>query len=119
MEKDTATSMLESLASGVRLDIFRLLARKGPQGMVAGAIASELALPPTNLSFHLKALTQCGLLRSEQEGRYQRYRANAAAMSALIAYLTAECCADLNERCELAAAAQLCGQCAEPLPESA
>lgn len=117
MEKTTATTMLESLASGVRLDVFRLLVRKGPQGMVAGAIASTLDLPPTNLSFHLKALTQSGLLRAEQEGRYQRYRANAAAMSALIAYLTEECCAEHSERCQLAAAAQLCGQCAEPLLE--
>lgn len=115
MEKTTATAMLESLASGVRLDVFRLLVRKGPQGMVAGAIASALELPPTNLSFHLKALTQAGLLRVEQEGRFQRYRADVAAMSALLAYLTEECCADQPEPCALAAAARLCARCAEPL----
>ena len=61
MEKTTATTVFESLASGVRLDVFRLLVRQGPEGLVAGEIAAELELPPTNLSFHLKALTQAGL----------------------------------------------------------
>jgi DNA-binding transcriptional ArsR family regulator len=93
MEKTTATTVFESLASGVRLDVFRLLVRQGPEGLVAGEIAAELELPPTNLSFHLKALTQAGLLTVVQEGRYQRYRANIALMTELIAYLTAECCA--------------------------
>lgn len=115
MEKTTATAMLESLASGVRLDVFRLLVRKGPQGMVAGAIAGALDLPPTNLSFHLKALTQAGLLRAEQEGRFQRYRANVAAMNALLAYLTEECCADQAAPCGFVVAAPVCPNCAEPV----
>ena len=99
MEKTTATTVLESLASGVRLDVFRLLVRQGPEGLVAGEIAAELELPPTNLSFHLKALTQAGLLTVVQEGRYQRYRANIALMTELIAYLTAECCAGNPSLC--------------------
>ena len=57
MDKNTAVIVFESLASGVRLDIFRLLVRAAPAGCVAGQIAAELQLPPTNLSFHLKALT--------------------------------------------------------------
>ena len=99
MEKTTATTVFESLASGVRLDVFRLLVRQGPEGLVAGEIAAELELPPTNLSFHLKALTQAGLLTVVQEGRYQRYRANIALMVELIAYLTDECCAGHPEAC--------------------
>lgn len=92
MDKNTAVIVFESLASGVRLDIFRLLVRMAPGGCVAGQIASELGLPPTNLSFHLKALTQAGLLSVEQEGRYMRYRANTDLMFGLVDYLTAECC---------------------------
>ncbi len=99
MHKATALGVFESLASGVRLDIFRLLVRKGPEGMVAGEIATALQLPPTNLSFHFKALTQAGLLTAEQEGRFQRYRANLGLMRDLIAYLTAECCAGHPEQC--------------------
>ncbi|MFN7086682.1 MAG: ArsR/SmtB family transcription factor [Burkholderiales bacterium] len=99
MRKTSAVILLESLASGVRLDIYRLLVRKGPEGMVAGNIAAALDLPPTNLSFHLKAMTQAGLLTVEQEGRFQRYRAHLPLMLDLIAYLTEECCAGNPEQC--------------------
>jgi DNA-binding transcriptional ArsR family regulator len=99
MEKQLATTIFESLASSVRLDVYRLLVKNAPDGLVAGEIATLLALPPTNLSFHLKALTQAGLLGVIQEGRYQRYRANLAIMQELIVYLTAECCAGHPEHC--------------------
>ncbi len=99
MEKQLATTLFESLASGVRLDVFRLLVKNAPDGLVAGEIAVLLALPSTNLSFHLKALTQSGLLSVTQEGRYQRYRANLVIMQELIAYLTAECCAGNPDQC--------------------
>ncbi len=99
MDKQLATSVFESLASGVRLDIYRLLVKAGPSGLVAGEIGSALEVPPTNLSFHLKALTHAQLVAVVQEGRYQRYRANLALMQDLIAYLTAECCSGHPEQC--------------------
>ena len=108
MDKNTATSVFESLASGIRLDIYRLLVRTGPQGLVAGEIASALDIAPTNLSFHLKALTHANLLGATQEGRFQRYRANMALMQDLIAYLTEECCAGHPQQCALACDAPLC-----------
>ncbi len=108
MDKQLATTIFESLASGVRLDVYRLLVKNAPAGLVAGEIATQLALPPTNLSFHLKALTQSGLLSVVQEGRYQRYRANLAVMQELIAYLTAECCTGHPEHCFDADAAPNC-----------
>ena len=92
MDKQLATTLFESLASGIRLDIFRLFVKHAPTGLVAGEIASILALPPTNLSFHLKAMTHANLVNVTQEGRYQRYRANLSVMQSLIDYLTAECC---------------------------
>jgi ArsR family transcriptional regulator len=99
MEKISAVKVFESLSSGVRLDIYRLLVRTGPAGLVAGEIASTLTLPATNLSFHLKALTQAQLVSVVQEGRFQRFRANLALMQELIAYLTEECCAGHPEQC--------------------
>ena len=103
MDKLSAITVFESLSSAVRLDIYRLLVKVGPEGLVAGEIASTLAVPPTNLSFHLKALTQARLLSVVQEGRFQRYRANIVLMQELIAYLTEECCAGHPEQC-----AELC-----------
>jgi ArsR family transcriptional regulator len=99
MEQISALKVFESLSSGLRLDIYRLLVRTGPVGLVAGEIASLLDIPPTNLSFHLKALTQAQLVSVVQEGRFQRYRANLVLMQDLIAYLTEECCAGHPEQC--------------------
>jgi DNA-binding transcriptional ArsR family regulator len=92
MDRDTATTLFESLASGHRLDIFRLLVRHAPDGLVAGAVGGALGIAPTKLSFHLKALVQAGLLTFTAEGRFLRYRANLALMGELVGYLTAECC---------------------------
>ncbi|OGB22076.1 MAG: transcriptional regulator [Burkholderiales bacterium RIFCSPHIGHO2_12_FULL_65_48] len=111
MEKTVAITVFESLASSVRLDVFRLLVQHGPQGLVAGDIAAALELPATNLSFHLKALTQSGLLAVTQEGRFQRYRANMALMSDLIGYLTDECCGGNPGACLPGAAMAACTDC--------
>lgn len=94
MEKKTATLIFESLASGVRLDVFKCLLRKGPDGMVAGEIASTLDIPSSNLSFHLKDLVQKNLITVEQEGRFLRYKANVNVMNDLISFLMSECCID-------------------------
>ena len=99
MDTFSAVKIFESLSSGIRLEIYRLLVRTGPAGLVAGEIGAALALPPTNLSFHLKALTQSQMLSVVQEGRFLRYRANLALMQDLIAYLTAECCSGHPELC--------------------
>jgi len=99
MENPTAAGLFQSLASGIRLEIYRRLVRRGPEGMVAGEIATALALPPNNVSFHLKDLAHAGLVSVEQEGRFQRYRANIPLMLDLVAYLTEECCAGNPEQC--------------------
>lgn len=119
MEKNIATAVFESLSSGIRLDVFRLLVRQGPQGMVAGEIGAALDVPPTNLSFHLKALTRARLLTVQQEGRFQRYRADIALMLDLIAYLTEECCSGHPEQCaDLRAASSCCDAVLPPLPST-
>lgn len=108
MNKSTATNLFESLSSGIRLDIYRLLVKYGLDGLVAGQIATTLDMPSTNLSFHLKEMTHSGLLSVEQEGRFQRYRANIPLMLDLIAYLTEECCAGQPEMCSTLRSASPC-----------
>lgn len=114
MENKTATQIFESLSSSIRLDIYRLLVRQGLEGMVAGQIAGTLNLPPNNVSFHLKGMSHAGLVSVEQEGRYQRYRANLALMLELIAYLTEECCAGHPEQCVDMRADSCCPEAALP-----
>ncbi len=99
MESKHASKLFEALSSDVRLDLFRLLVRQAPEGLVAGDIARFLDIPSTNLSFHLKALVQSGLANVEREGRFMRYKANIPLMLEIVAYLTEECCANDPEQC--------------------
>ena len=100
MELHIATRFFDSLSSATRLEIFRLLVRHSPNGLVAGEIAAALNTSPNTLSFHLKALAHTGLVTVEQQGRYLRYRADVAQMHALIAYLSDECCAGDPQQCQ-------------------
>lgn len=99
METKQATGIFEALSSDVRLDLFRILVKYAPGGLVAGEIAKHLSVTKTNLSFHLKALLHAGLVTMEKEGRFLRYRANIPVMLDTIAYLTAECCSGHPEEC--------------------
>lgn len=92
MNSDLAVASLSALAQSSRLAIFRLLVAVGPEGLAVGAIADALQIAPATLSFHLKTLTQAGLLLSRQEGRFIFYGANFAAMDDLLAFLTDNCC---------------------------
>lgn len=114
MDNETAVSLFESLASGPRLAVYRLLVREGSRGLVAGEIASRLSLAPSNLSFHLKALAQAGLVTATAEGRFMRYRANIPLMLELIAYLTEECCANQPGECARLRAASPCSEAVLP-----
>lgn len=99
MEKAQAIRIFESFSSGVRLDIYRLLVRESPEGLVAGQIGAALGLASNKASFHLKEMTYAGLLTVTAEGRFQRYRAQLALVQDLITFLTAECCAGHPDRC--------------------
>jgi ArsR family transcriptional regulator, arsenate/arsenite/antimonite-responsive transcriptional repressor len=92
MKIDTAVTRLAALAQASRLSVFRLLVQKGPDGMPAGEIAERLGVAPNTLSFHLKELSNAGLLKSRQEGRFIYYAPDFKAMNGLLEYLTENCC---------------------------
>lgn len=93
MNSDSAVLSLGALAQPHRLALFRLLVQAGGGGLTAGAIAEALGLPNSSLSFHLAQLTKAGLIRQQRDGRSLIYSADYAAMTALIGYLTENCCA--------------------------
>jgi ArsR family transcriptional regulator len=97
MKKSTAISALGALAQESRLDIFRLLVQKGPQGLPAGDIGERLGLPPPTLSFHLNQLRYAGLVSSRRESRSIICTANYKTMNSLLTFLTENCCADRTE----------------------
>jgi ArsR family transcriptional regulator len=100
LSESLVVEALGCLSNVTRLQIYRLLVRAGSNGRVAGEIGDELRLPASNLSFHLKSLSHTELVSVEQQGRYQRYRANIPLMLRVIAYLTENCCSDDPAQCE-------------------
>jgi len=93
MKIDTAVTRLAALAQGLRLSVFRMLVQAGPEGLPAGEIAARLGVASNTLSFHLKELSNAGLLKARQEGRFIFYAPDYGAMDALLKYLTENCCA--------------------------
>jgi len=100
METRKVSVLFEALSSDIRLDVFKLLVKNAPGGLVAGEIARQLNIPSTNLSFHLKAIMHTGLVSMEKEGRFVRYRANIPLMLDMIGFLTEQCCSENPEICQ-------------------
>ncbi len=99
MEIKSALSALGALSQDHRLQAYRTLVQAGPGGLPAGQIAAALGLPPNTLSFHLDRLRQAGLVSMRRDGRSLIYSARFDTMSALIGYLTENCCGGHPELC--------------------
>jgi len=99
MKIHSAVKALAALAQETRLSIFRILVQTGEVGLSAGQIAKALSIPNATLSFHLKELTNAGLITARQESRFIYYAAHFGAMNELLGYLTENCCA--GKPCDL------------------
>lgn len=113
METQEAVVALAALAQETRLSIFRLLVRVGPEGVPVGQIGQELKVAPATLSFHLKELYHARLISSRQEGRFIYYTANFESMTALLTFLTENCCQGIPQEC-LSVAGTPLGDCCPP-----
>jgi ArsR family transcriptional regulator, arsenate/arsenite/antimonite-responsive transcriptional repressor len=112
MKKSVVIAALGALAQETRLDIFRLLVQKGPEGMPAGDIGMRLGQPSPTMSFHLNQLRFAGLVTSRRESRSIIYTANFKAMSDLLGYLTENCCGGRPELCAPVGASGYASECA-------
>lgn len=92
MQTKAAIGALAALAQESRLAVFRLLVQAGPGGLAASKIADQLGLPSSSLSFHLKELTNAGLIVPRQDGRFVIYSTDFTTMNALLGFLTDNCC---------------------------
>lgn len=92
MDSSSVIAALGALAQEHRLALFRLLVQAGSEGMAAGQIAERLGVPNSSLSFHLAQLHRAGLIQQERQSRSLIYRADYAAMNALVGYLMENCC---------------------------
>lgn len=92
LDESAAVKALAALAQAQRLRAFRALVVAGPGGLTPGAMAEQLGVAPSALSFHLKELSHSGLVSNEARGRNLIYRANFSQMNALLGYLAEHCC---------------------------
>ena len=99
MESEQTILALAALAQGTRLDVFRLLTKSEPEGMPAGDIARELAVPHNTMSSHLAILTRAGLVSSQRRSRSIVYRANLAHLQKVVLFLVQDCCGSRPELC--------------------
>jgi DNA-binding transcriptional ArsR family regulator len=111
MKKSIVIAALSALAQETRLDVFRLLVQKGPEGMPAGEIGTRLGQPSPTMSFHLNQLRFAGLVSSRRESRSIIYSANFKTMSDLLTYLTENCCGGRRELCGPTAPAGCGSEC--------
>jgi DNA-binding transcriptional ArsR family regulator len=92
MKITDAVRALSALASPWRLDVYRLLVKRGPEGYTPSDLVGRLDLPAPTLSFHLKGLVQSGLVVGRREGRNIYYSPNFERMNGLVGFLTENCC---------------------------
>ncbi|MDF1660009.1 MAG: metalloregulator ArsR/SmtB family transcription factor [Verrucomicrobiales bacterium] len=99
MKLNDAVDALGALAQPARLKAFRLLVKVGGEGMCAGDLSRKLSVPKPTMSFHLKELTQAGLIISERNGRSITYSIRKQGIQQLMTFLTKDCCQGNLELC--------------------
>jgi DNA-binding transcriptional ArsR family regulator len=114
MEITRAVENLSALAHQGRLAIFRLLVKAGPDGIAAGEIARKLGTAANTMSAQLLVLANAGLVKARREGRSIFYAADFDRMSALLLFLTEDCCGGNVEICAPVAEATAKALCCPP-----
>ena len=92
MNEAAALKAFGALSNESRLRLVKCLVEAGPNGLSAGDIAEKIGAAPSRASFHLAALSEAGLVRSERESRSIRYFVSFEAMGSLVQYLLQDCC---------------------------
>lgn len=77
-ESEGLASLMQALASPVRLRILGMLARKS---LCVKAIAADLAASQPAVSQHLRVLRQAGLVAAHRSGYFVHYRLDRLALS--------------------------------------
>ncbi len=96
-DESQAAQGLAALGNRTRLRLFRLLVRAGPEGLIIGELQRHLGIPASTLAHHLATLARAGLVGQQKQGREVVCTANYDAVGGLVAYLTDECCAGVEQ----------------------
>ncbi|WP_158744705.1 helix-turn-helix transcriptional regulator [Acidisphaera sp. L21] len=99
MDLDDTIAVMAALAQRTRLETVRLLVRHEPDGLAAGDIARELAVPQNTMSAHLAILARAGLVVAQRNSRSIVYRVELGRMRDMMVFLVSDCCAGRAELC--------------------
>ena len=96
---ENAIQAFAALSQPTRVEVVKLLVRKGAEGMLAGEISGQLGVLQNTMSTDLKILTAAGLIRSVMNGREIRYYADFAGIRGVLSFLMEDCCGGEPELC--------------------
>ncbi len=99
MDSIEAIAALAALAQTTRLDTFRLLVEREPEGVPAGELARLLAVPQNTMSAHLSILSRAGLVSGERHSRSIIYNAHLVRLREVTLFLLKECCGGRPDVC--------------------
>ena len=99
MDTIEAIAALAALAQPTRLETFRLLVAREPEGVPAGELARLIEVPQNTMSAHLAILARARLIVGERRSRSIIYRANLERFREVALYLLKDCCGGRPELC--------------------
>ena len=99
MDNIEVIAALAALAQSTRLDAFRLLVKREPDGVPAGELARLIEVPQNTMSAHLAVLARAGLIRGERHSRSIIYRADLDRFRKMTLFLVKDCCGGRPELC--------------------
>ena len=99
MDETRTIAALAALAQTTRLQTFRLLVEREPEGVPAGELARLIGVPQNTMSAHLSTLANAGLVSGERQSRSIIYRADLERFREVTLYLIKDCCGGNAELC--------------------
>lgn len=100
MDNSQVIAAMAALAQPTRLDTFKLLVNREPDGVPVGELARLIDVPQNTMSAHLAILTRAGLITGERRSRSIIYRANLEGFRSVIAFLLKDCCGGRADLCQ-------------------
>jgi len=92
MRNNIAVAAFTALGQESRLNVFRLIVQRANIGVTPSEIIELLGIPGATLSFHLKELTNAGLISFERQSRSLIYKPEPVFVNKLINFLSENCC---------------------------
>ena len=99
MDETEAIAALAALAQSTRLETFRLLVAREPEGVPAGELARLIEVPQNTMSTHLAVLSRAKLIVGERQSRSIIYRADLDRFREVTLFLLKDCCGGRADLC--------------------